>query len=189
MKLVADDVQSVVIPGAGHWLAEEAPDEFLAALTAFLAPYRDGDGADHAARQPAGRPGSETDDRISGRNVRHARLCTPTPASDPSRLVYEDAPVPTLGPGDVLVRVHASGVTPARARLARDMAPPRRHPAHATHRPGPRSLRRRGGGRAGTRQVSPSGTRCSATSTSGVTARTRSTWPCAPTSWPRSRPP
>ncbi len=40
MKLVADDVQSVVIPDAGHWLAEEAPDEFLAALTAFLAPYR-----------------------------------------------------------------------------------------------------------------------------------------------------
>ena len=42
MKLVADDVQSVVIPGAGHWVAEEAPDEMLAALTAFLAPYRDG---------------------------------------------------------------------------------------------------------------------------------------------------
>ena len=32
--------------------------------------------------------------------------------SDPSRLVYEDAPVPVLGPGDVLVRVHASGVSP-----------------------------------------------------------------------------
>src|SRR5215218_1873862 len=45
MKLVADDVQSVVIPGAGHWLAEEAPDEFLAALTEFLAPYRDGKAA------------------------------------------------------------------------------------------------------------------------------------------------
>ena len=42
MRLVADDVQSVVIPGAGHWVAEEAPDEMLAALTAFLAPYRDG---------------------------------------------------------------------------------------------------------------------------------------------------
>src|ERR671915_1019234 len=42
MKLVADDVQSVVIPGAGHWLAEEAPNEFLAALSAFLAPYREG---------------------------------------------------------------------------------------------------------------------------------------------------
>ena len=41
MKLVADDVQSVVIPGCGHWIAEEAPDEFLAALTAFLTPYRD----------------------------------------------------------------------------------------------------------------------------------------------------
>jgi NADPH:quinone reductase-like Zn-dependent oxidoreductase len=33
--------------------------------------------------------------------------------SDPSRLVHEDAPVPTLIPGDVLVRVHASGVSPA----------------------------------------------------------------------------
>ena len=42
MKLVADDVQTVVIPGAGHWVAEQAPDELLAALTAFLAPYRDG---------------------------------------------------------------------------------------------------------------------------------------------------
>ena len=42
MKPVADDVQSVVIPGTGHWVAEEAPEEMLAALTAFLAPYRDG---------------------------------------------------------------------------------------------------------------------------------------------------
>jgi NADPH:quinone reductase-like Zn-dependent oxidoreductase len=32
---------------------------------------------------------------------------------DPSRLVFEDAPVPTPNPGDVLVRVHASGVSPA----------------------------------------------------------------------------
>jgi NADPH:quinone reductase-like Zn-dependent oxidoreductase len=31
---------------------------------------------------------------------------------DPSRLVLEDAPIPTLGPGDVLVRVHGSGVSP-----------------------------------------------------------------------------
>jgi pimeloyl-ACP methyl ester carboxylesterase len=37
---VADNVQTVVIPGAGHWVAEEAPDELLAALTTFLAPYR-----------------------------------------------------------------------------------------------------------------------------------------------------
>ena len=44
MKLAADDVQSLVIPGAGHWVAEEAPEELLAALTAFLAPYRDGSG-------------------------------------------------------------------------------------------------------------------------------------------------
>ena len=40
MKLLANDVQSAVIPGAGHWVAEEAPEEMLAALTAFLAPYR-----------------------------------------------------------------------------------------------------------------------------------------------------
>jgi pimeloyl-ACP methyl ester carboxylesterase len=41
MKLVADDVQGVVIPGVGHWVAEGAPDEMLAALTPFLAPYRE----------------------------------------------------------------------------------------------------------------------------------------------------
>jgi hypothetical protein len=35
-------VQSVVIPATGHWVAEEAPKEMLAALTPFLAPYRDG---------------------------------------------------------------------------------------------------------------------------------------------------
>jgi pimeloyl-ACP methyl ester carboxylesterase len=52
LRAVADDVQSVVIPGTGHWVAEDAPDELLAALTAFLAPYRDGEGtAPH--RQPA----------------------------------------------------------------------------------------------------------------------------------------
>jgi len=41
MKLVADDVQTLVIPGIGHWLAEQAPDELVGALTAFLAPYRE----------------------------------------------------------------------------------------------------------------------------------------------------
>jgi pimeloyl-ACP methyl ester carboxylesterase len=41
MKPAADDVQTVVIPGAGHWVAEQAPEELLATLTAFLAPYRD----------------------------------------------------------------------------------------------------------------------------------------------------
>jgi len=42
MKLVADDVQILIIPDCGHWLAEEAPEEMVAALTTFLAPYRDG---------------------------------------------------------------------------------------------------------------------------------------------------
>jgi pimeloyl-ACP methyl ester carboxylesterase len=40
MKLVADNVQSAVIPGAGHFVAEEAPSEMLAVLTPFLASYR-----------------------------------------------------------------------------------------------------------------------------------------------------
>jgi pimeloyl-ACP methyl ester carboxylesterase len=45
MKLAADDVQTLVIPGCGHWVAEQAPDQLLAALTTFLAPYRDGPGS------------------------------------------------------------------------------------------------------------------------------------------------
>jgi pimeloyl-ACP methyl ester carboxylesterase len=58
MKLAADNVQSLVIPGCGHHPAEEAAEETLAALTAFLAPYRDGKAPAHdpgtpdAAHQP-----------------------------------------------------------------------------------------------------------------------------------------
>ena len=44
MKLTAGHVQTLVIPGSGHYCLEEAPDEIVAALTAFLAPYRDGTG-------------------------------------------------------------------------------------------------------------------------------------------------
>lgn len=47
MKLVADEVESVVLPGSGHWVAEQAPDALLAALTDFLAPYRDQAGGHH----------------------------------------------------------------------------------------------------------------------------------------------
>jgi pimeloyl-ACP methyl ester carboxylesterase len=42
MNLVADDVQTLVIPGVGHWLAEQAPEELLAALIEFLASSRGG---------------------------------------------------------------------------------------------------------------------------------------------------
>ena len=38
MKLTADNVQTLVIPDTGHWLAEQAPDQLLAALNAFLGP-------------------------------------------------------------------------------------------------------------------------------------------------------
>ena len=47
MRLVATDVQEVVITGAGHWVAEEAPDQMLKALTDFFEPYRQGQGASH----------------------------------------------------------------------------------------------------------------------------------------------
>jgi pimeloyl-ACP methyl ester carboxylesterase len=47
MKLAADDVQTLVIPGCGHHPPEEAPEELLVALTAFLAPYRDEQAAAH----------------------------------------------------------------------------------------------------------------------------------------------
>jgi pimeloyl-ACP methyl ester carboxylesterase len=42
MQIVANDVRGLVIPGAGHFLAEEAPEPMTAALTEFLAPNRDG---------------------------------------------------------------------------------------------------------------------------------------------------
>jgi pimeloyl-ACP methyl ester carboxylesterase len=41
MRLAADDVQTLVIPGCAHHPAEETPEETLTALTAFLASYRD----------------------------------------------------------------------------------------------------------------------------------------------------
>jgi pimeloyl-ACP methyl ester carboxylesterase len=41
MKLAADDVQAMVLADCGHWVAEQAPEQLLAALTTFLAPYRD----------------------------------------------------------------------------------------------------------------------------------------------------
>ncbi len=45
MRLVADNVESAVIAGSGHWVAEEAPEKLLAALKLFLAPYREGSNA------------------------------------------------------------------------------------------------------------------------------------------------
>ena len=32
------------VPGAGCWVIEQAPEEMLEALSAFLAPYRQGGG-------------------------------------------------------------------------------------------------------------------------------------------------
>lgn len=35
-RLVADDVEGVVVPGSGHWLMEEAPERVIPALVGFL---------------------------------------------------------------------------------------------------------------------------------------------------------
>jgi pimeloyl-ACP methyl ester carboxylesterase len=42
MTRAATNVTKLVIPGCGHWVAEEAPAQMLAAVSTFLAPYRDG---------------------------------------------------------------------------------------------------------------------------------------------------
>jgi len=39
LRLVADDVRSVIIKGGGHYIAEEKPQPLLIALQDFLAPY------------------------------------------------------------------------------------------------------------------------------------------------------
>ena len=54
MKLAAGHVQTLVIAGCGHHPPEEAPEEMLAGLTGFLAPYRDEWAATHnSGPQPA----------------------------------------------------------------------------------------------------------------------------------------
>src|SRR5215471_17593469 len=53
MKLAADDVQALAIPGCGHHPAEETPEATLTALTAFLARYRNRLAAAHNPGPPA----------------------------------------------------------------------------------------------------------------------------------------
>lgn len=54
LGLVADDLQSVVIPDTGHFVAEESPEEVLAALAPFLAPQLHADGTGTERRVSAG---------------------------------------------------------------------------------------------------------------------------------------
>jgi hypothetical protein len=46
-------VQGVESPNVGNFVAEEAPDEMLTALTAFPVPCRDGALAAHDRQEPA----------------------------------------------------------------------------------------------------------------------------------------
>ena len=54
MEAVANDVKGVIVLGAGHWVAEQAPDELLNVLADFLAPYRDAWSATDGPTAPAG---------------------------------------------------------------------------------------------------------------------------------------
>jgi pimeloyl-ACP methyl ester carboxylesterase len=40
LKPTADNVQTLVVPDTGHWLAEQAPDQMVMALNTFLTGYR-----------------------------------------------------------------------------------------------------------------------------------------------------
>jgi len=53
MELAANNVQTLVIPNCGHFVAEEAPKQLLAALTAFLAPHPKTATAAHNSRPDA----------------------------------------------------------------------------------------------------------------------------------------
>jgi pimeloyl-ACP methyl ester carboxylesterase len=39
LSAIAEDVETVVVPGTGHWVAEAAPEVLLEVLSAFLAPF------------------------------------------------------------------------------------------------------------------------------------------------------
>jgi pimeloyl-ACP methyl ester carboxylesterase len=61
MRLVAQEVQTVVLPGSGHWVAEEAPNDLLAAYDALpRSPYRAGRSDKVAAGSDTGHPTGKT---------------------------------------------------------------------------------------------------------------------------------
>ncbi len=39
LSAIAENVETFVVPGTGHWVAEAAPDALLQALSGFLAPF------------------------------------------------------------------------------------------------------------------------------------------------------
>jgi hypothetical protein len=44
MSSTSTRLPTAEVPSAGHWVAEQASKEMLAALTEFLAPHREGGG-------------------------------------------------------------------------------------------------------------------------------------------------
>jgi hypothetical protein len=89
MKLVADDVHSVVIPDTGHFLAEESPDELLAALTPFASTVA----LPHCADSDTDRRGRAHDCFVAGR----ARAKQPVPRVGETVAQLVGTPVALVG--------------------------------------------------------------------------------------------
>ena len=80
MKLVADNVQGVIVPGRGHWLAEQEPQQLVDVLTPFLALYRDAELRPFAMASPTGQPTGSTPSHsapLSWAITSRSRACGP----------------------------------------------------------------------------------------------------------------
>ena len=70
-QLIATDVQSAIVPGAGHWLMEEAPGFVIPKLVDFL-------------RHESLKRGHDSDSALT---PRRAAYYAPSPLTDPSEEV------------------------------------------------------------------------------------------------------
>ena len=56
LSAIAEDVETLVVPGTGHWVAEAAPEALLAALSEFPGAVRGSRGLPHGGL--VGQPGA-----------------------------------------------------------------------------------------------------------------------------------
>ena len=60
----AEDVQGLVIPGVGHWVAEQGPTAMIDAIRSYLAPYLNAPSSRLAMTQHGGARGLSLDPPI-----------------------------------------------------------------------------------------------------------------------------
>jgi pimeloyl-ACP methyl ester carboxylesterase len=78
LKPAANDVQTVIIRGVGHWVAETAPKQMLKTLDSFLAPYRAASNARQASARPRRTAGHAEARRVTGWFSTHAWPAEPS---------------------------------------------------------------------------------------------------------------